>query len=106
MIIRPSQWILFCRDRLGRVQYEDHEAAAGNRRHGPVKLRNYCTVVRMNTNAMLALQDAIEQFIVNMYRMIRLCAVHGKRKTLMARDLDLVVAVLQHPNTSSVARVV
>ena len=47
-------------------------------------------VNRWTNNAMLALQEAAEDLLVNMFSEAQLCAVHGNRQTLKLRDLQLL----------------
>lgn len=45
--------------------------------------------IRWTANAMTALQEASEAFLVGYIEDGNLCAIHAKRVTLMARDLQL-----------------
>lgn len=45
--------------------------------------------IRWTANAMTALQEASEAFLVSYLEDGNLCAIHAKRVTLMARDLQL-----------------
>mmetsp|Transcript_14420 Transcript_14420/g.26578 ORF Transcript_14420/g.26578 Transcript_14420/m.26578 type:complete len:259 (+) Transcript_14420:46-822(+) len=44
---------------------------------------------RFESQALLCLQEATEEFIVGLFEDAYLCAAHGKRVTLMPRDLQL-----------------
>ena len=45
---------------------------------------------RYTANAMLALQEAAEAYLVTMFSEAQLCSFHGGRKTLKRRDLRLL----------------
>ena len=44
---------------------------------------------RWAAGALLALQEAAEAHLVHLFEDANLCAIHGKRVTLMVRDLQL-----------------
>lgn len=46
-------------------------------------------VERIQSNALLALQDAAETYIIQLFEDSLLCALHAKRVTLMVRDIQL-----------------
>jgi histone H3 len=48
------------------------------------------TDIRFQASSILALQEAAEAFLVTLFEDSNLCAIHAKRVTLMARDLNLV----------------
>ncbi|KAK0206426.1 histone H3 [Desarmillaria ectypa] len=51
---------------------------------------NYDTgQLRWQTTALLALQEAAEAFLVNLFEDANLCALHAKRVTIMQRDIQL-----------------
>ncbi|KAI0068535.1 histone-fold-containing protein [Artomyces pyxidatus] len=45
--------------------------------------------LRWQSSAILALQEASEAFLVHLFEDANLCAIHAKRVTLMARDIQL-----------------
>ena len=45
--------------------------------------------VRFQSNAILALQEAAEAYLVSLFEDTNLCAIHAKRVTIMSRDLQL-----------------
>jgi histone H3 len=47
------------------------------------------TVTRMQTPALLALQEATEAYAVGLFEDTNLCAIHAKRVTIMAKDIQL-----------------
>ena len=46
--------------------------------------------LRMQGDAILALQEASEAYLVALFEDTNLCAIHGKRVTIMPKDLQLV----------------
>ena len=44
---------------------------------------------RFAANAVLALQEAAEYFLVGLFEDVQLCAIHSKRVTVMPKDLQL-----------------
>lgn len=56
-------------------------------------LRDICLGInaqlRFQSNAISALQEATESYIVGLFEDANLCAVHAKRVTLMKKDMDL-----------------
>ena len=47
------------------------------------------TTYRFQSTALLALQEASEDFLVNMFGMVNHIAIHSKRQTVMPKDLAL-----------------
>ena len=45
--------------------------------------------IRFNSEAMMALQDATEAYIVGLFEDTNLCAIHAKRVTVMPKDMQL-----------------
>ena len=45
--------------------------------------------IRFQSAAILALQDAAEAYLVSLFEDTNLCAIHGKRVTIMPRDMQL-----------------
>ncbi|KAJ1026354.1 hypothetical protein NDA16_002441 [Ustilago loliicola] len=49
----------------------------------------YGSGLRWQSSAILALQEATEAFLVHLFEDANLCAIHGKRVTLMKKDFQL-----------------
>jgi histone H3 len=45
--------------------------------------------LQMQSTALLALQEAAEYFMVDVFNNTNLCTLHSKRKTIMVKDLVL-----------------
>jgi len=45
--------------------------------------------LRWQSTALLALQEATEAFLVHLFEDANLCAIHAKRVTIMAKDIQL-----------------
>ena len=45
--------------------------------------------MRFQSTAMLALQEAAEAYLVNLFEWTNLCAMHAKRVTIQPRDMQL-----------------
>ena len=45
--------------------------------------------LRFQSTALLALQEAVEDYIVKMFDQVNLCAIHGGRVTIQVKDIDL-----------------
>ncbi|KAN0063749.1 centromeric DNA-binding histone H3-like protein cse4 [Thecaphora frezii] len=45
--------------------------------------------LRWQSSAILALQEATEAYLVSLFEDANLCAIHGKRVTIMQRDIQL-----------------
>lgn len=50
---------------------------------------DYKTEIRFQSAAILALQEASEAYLVGLFEDTNLCAIHAKRVTIMAKDLQL-----------------
>ncbi|KAK4891837.1 centromeric DNA-binding histone H3-like protein cse4, partial [Elasticomyces elasticus] len=46
-------------------------------------------VTRWQSQAIQALQEAAEAFLVHLFEDTNLCAIHGKRVTIMQKDMQL-----------------
>lgn len=44
---------------------------------------------RLQLDALRALQEAAEAYLVDLFEAAQLCAIHGKRVTLMSKDIQL-----------------
>lgn len=51
---------------------------------------------RWQGTAILALQEASESYLVGLFEDANLCAIHGKRVTLMPKDLHLARRIRGH----------
>ena len=51
--------------------------------------QDYKSDLRFQSNAVLALQEASEAYLVSLFEDTNLCAIHAKRVTIMPRDLFL-----------------
>ena len=51
--------------------------------------QDFKTDLRFQAMAVLALQEATEAFMVGLYEHTNLCAIHGKRVTIMPKDMVL-----------------
>ena len=51
--------------------------------------RNEDEPYRMQSTAMLALHEAAEYYLVDLFDWTNLCAIHAKRKTIMVKDMQL-----------------
>jgi len=50
---------------------------------------NYKEDLRFQSNAILALQEAAEAYLVSLFEDTNLCATHAKRVTIMPKDMQL-----------------
>jgi len=44
---------------------------------------------RFSASAVLALQEASKTYLVSLFQDAQLCAIHGKRVTVMSKDIQL-----------------
>ncbi|KAL7301871.1 hypothetical protein TKK_0005475 [Trichogramma kaykai] len=51
--------------------------------------QDYKDNVRIQSAALLALQEAAEAYLVGLFEDTNLCSIHGKRVTIMPRDMQL-----------------
>jgi histone H3 len=49
----------------------------------------YKNDLRFQSSAVLALQEAAEAYLVNLFEDTNLCAIHAKRVTIMPKDMQL-----------------
>jgi histone H3 len=49
--------------------------------------------LQMQSTAVLALQEAMEYFMVDVFSNINLCTMHGKRVTIMKKDMVLACCI-------------
>ncbi len=52
----------------------------------------------MQSTALLALQEAVEYFMVDVFSNTNLCTMHGKHVTIMKNDMVLACHIRGHPN--------
>lgn len=52
--------------------------------------RDYNTEIRFQSLAILALQEAAEDYLVSLFQDTNLCAIHAKRVTITEKDMSLV----------------
>jgi len=52
--------------------------------------QDYKAGLRFQTAAILALQEASEEYLVGLFEDTNLCAIHAKRVTIMPKDIQLV----------------
>ena len=52
--------------------------------------QNFRPNLRFQSLAILALQEAQEQFLVMLFESINLCAIHRKQQTIAPKDFHLV----------------
>lgn len=51
--------------------------------------QDFLTDIRFQTTAILAIQQASEAYLVNLFEDTNLCALHAKRVTIMPKDIQL-----------------
>ena len=51
--------------------------------------QDYKSDLRFQSNAVLALQEASEAYLVSLFEDTNLCAIHAKRVTIMPKDMQL-----------------
>ena len=51
--------------------------------------QDFKTDLRFQSHAIMALQEASEAYLVNLFEDTNLCAIHAKRVTIMTRDMQL-----------------
>ena len=49
----------------------------------------YKNDLRFQSSAVLALQEASESYLIGLFEDTNLCAIHGKRVTIMPKDMQL-----------------
>eukprot|EP00668_Euglena_longa_P004238 GGOE01004970.1.p3 GENE.GGOE01004970.1~~GGOE01004970.1.p3 ORF type:complete len:150 (-),score=67.61 GGOE01004970.1:328-738(-) len=52
-------------------------------------VQDYKADIRFQSNAILALQEAAEAYLVGLFEDTNLCAIHAKRVTIMVKDIQL-----------------
>jgi histone H3 len=56
--------------------------------------------LRFQASAILALQEATESYLVGLFEDTNLCAIHGKRVTIMAKDIQIARRIRGEKNTA------
>ncbi len=51
----------------------------------------------MQSTAVLALQEAVEYFMIDVFSDTNLCAMHGKRVAIKAKDMILACCIQEIP---------
>eukprot|EP00961_Rhodomonas_salina_P149315 2009641-Rhodomonas_salina.3 len=51
--------------------------------------QDFRTDLRFQSHAIAALQEACESYLVGIFEDTNLCAIHGKRVTIMPKDMQL-----------------
>ena len=51
--------------------------------------QDFKTDLRFQSKAILALQEAAESYLTGLFEDTVLCGIHGKRVTIMAKDIQL-----------------
>jgi histone H3 len=51
--------------------------------------QDFKTDLRFQSHAVLALQEAVEAYLVGLFEDTNLCAIHAKRITVMVKDIQL-----------------
>lgn len=49
--------------------------------------------LRFQTNALLALQEAAEAYLVGLFEDMNLCAIHARRVTILPKDMHLAIRI-------------
>lgn len=73
LLIRKAPFQRLCREVVQNI-YDSH--------------RRRCDL-RLQSTAVLALQEAAESYLVGLFEDANLCAIHAKRVTLMPKDIQL-----------------
>jgi histone H3 len=60
--------------------------------------QDYKNDLRFQATAILALQEAAEAYLVNLMEDTNLCAIHGKRVTIMPKDITLARRIRKEGN--------
>ncbi|XP_078350566.1 histone H3-like [Oculina patagonica] len=55
--------------------------------------QHFAPGLRFQPTALLALQEAAESYIVSLFEDVNLCAIHARRVTIMARDMQLALRI-------------
>ena len=62
--------------------------------------QDYKEMIRFEASALAALQEAAETHLVQQFELYNLMAIHGKRVTIMPKDVTNTKAVKQHLNVT------
>ncbi len=58
-----------------------------------IQLGNPNAVVRFQSSALMALQEATEAYVIRLFEDAHLCALHAKRVTVMFNDIKLAMRI-------------
>ncbi len=58
-----------------------------------LQVRNMKAVLRFQSSAIIALQEATEAYAVRLFEDANLCAIHAKRVTIMFNDIKLAMRI-------------
>ena len=53
-------------------------------------MQDFMSDLRIQSSALLAIQEAAESYMIRLFEDANLCAIHAKRVTIMPRDMQLV----------------
>eukprot|EP00747_Dinoflagellata_sp_TGD_P168619 gnl/TRDRNA2_/TRDRNA2_195441_c0_seq1.p1 gnl/TRDRNA2_/TRDRNA2_195441_c0~~gnl/TRDRNA2_/TRDRNA2_195441_c0_seq1.p1 ORF type:complete len:151 (+),score=33.61 gnl/TRDRNA2_/TRDRNA2_195441_c0_seq1:99-551(+) len=70
------------------LQVQEERRSAEDKESGPPDAEQV-PAYRFESQAVLALQESAESFLVGLFEDANLCAVHAKRVTIMPRDIHL-----------------
>ena len=55
--------------------------------------QDFKTDLRFEANALIALQEAAEAYLVSLFEDTNLCGIHAKRVTIMPKDIQLATRI-------------
>lgn len=55
--------------------------------------QNHSIALRFQPDALLALQESAEAFVIGLFDDMNLCAIHARRVTIMAKDMHLALRI-------------
>ena len=55
--------------------------------------QDFKTDLRFEANALIALQEAAEAYLVSLFEDTNLCRIHAKRVTIMPKDIQLATRI-------------
>jgi histone H3/H4 len=58
--------------------------------------QDFKTDMRFQSHAIMALQEACEAYLVGLFEDVNRCAIHGKRVTIMPKDIQLARKIRQN----------
>lgn len=63
--------------------------------------QDFRTDLKFQASAILALQEAAEAYLVQVFEYTNLCAIHAKRVTIMPKDMQLCLRLRDNPYDKS-----